>query len=181
LRELRELDSGFDTTTLIRSRTKYQGNQSVLAEIKMKKVSGKLNRLCYMRFLAREKVKRQIFVRDNVVCFRGYKYRYKLTKQSLSYLKYLSEKRRLKNNTGFSKSPHSDPASAVGMNLAPNIEELVNRKIEQREDEWARALLGEHERNRLLEQEFADERFQYAAIMAETICKAREQWKLGID
>lgn len=91
LEQLLYLSDNFNTHDVVDMlNLRFQGNHSVLAEVTIKKISNKLIRLCCMRFLTRSRAKRIALTRGGAESFKGYKYTYRVTKQGLSYLKYMS-------------------------------------------------------------------------------------------
>jgi predicted transcriptional regulator len=58
-----------------------------------KEVSNSLRRLHKMGFLRRESVKRHCLTSKGTVCFKGFQYKYELSKQGASYVRWLRERK----------------------------------------------------------------------------------------
>ena len=68
----------------------FEGAPSIARHASVKRVSNDLNRLYRMGFLNRKRQKRQVPIGGGKLCFRGYKYMYRISKQGRQYLDYLN-------------------------------------------------------------------------------------------
>jgi len=72
-------------------RTAFANDPLILRQTTGKKISNDLARLSRMQLLSRKRVKRPVITRNMRICYRGYRYLYRVSKQGLSYYSYLQK------------------------------------------------------------------------------------------
>ena len=72
-------------------RMAFANHPLILRQATEKKISNDLARLNRMQLLSRKRVKRPVITRNMRICYRGYKYLYRVSKQGLSYYSYLQK------------------------------------------------------------------------------------------
>jgi hypothetical protein len=95
-------------------RVAFAHDPSILQQVTRKKISNDLARLYRMQLLSRKRVKRDVITRNMMICYRGYKYHYRVSKQGLSYYSYLQKPefdRRLAQEVRRKQITLSEPAN----------------------------------------------------------------------
>lgn len=130
LQQVQSLPDDFDTEDAIQLIEGRTDGSLTYSGITIKKMSGKLNRLCCMRFLERKKVKRLALTRNGRSCFRGYRYRYRITKQGHSYISYRAAKSKSANDNNTVVKP-ADAKSATSPTLPSSASKMAHDKLVQ--------------------------------------------------
>ena len=77
----------------------FKEDQTMLPEVSTKLISNELRRLYSMRFLKRERIKRECKTKSGKTCFRGYEYVYTISRQGWKYLEFLKNPERQDNES----------------------------------------------------------------------------------